>query len=38
MFIGFSIPQFDEDMGSRYREKWAEYKKKVPYAIIPGVY
>ena len=33
-----SIDLMDEYMSGKYKEKWAKYKKDVPWKLFPGVY
>ncbi|TPX14109.1 uncharacterized protein E0L32_000503 [Thyridium curvatum] len=40
-FVDFStraIPTMDEYMTGRYGERWAQYKRDVPYRLIPGLW
>lgn len=37
-FISTSIPDIDSQMTKKYGPQWEGYKRKVPYAFIPGVY
>lgn len=37
-FVNNSIPIMDEYCTSTYGEQWQEVKRKVPYAMVPGVY
>lgn len=34
-FAFFAIPQLDGHMSSRYKDKWDDYKQKVPHALVP---
>jgi len=33
-----AIPLLDEYMAKKYGEQWSEVKKKVPYALVPGIW
>ncbi|KAK5258127.1 hypothetical protein LTR40_008520, partial [Exophiala xenobiotica] len=37
-FVNSSVPMLDKYMSKRYGEQWAQVKRKVPYALIPGVW
>jgi protein-S-isoprenylcysteine O-methyltransferase Ste14 len=37
-FTQSSIGDIDRDMSKKYGSQWADYKRRVPYALIPGVY
>jgi hypothetical protein len=37
-FAKGSIPDLDAQMSGKYRDEWAKYKRRVPYALVPGVY
>jgi protein-S-isoprenylcysteine O-methyltransferase Ste14 len=37
-FAKASIPDLDKQMSEKYKGQWQEYKRQVPYALIPGVY
>jgi len=37
-FATRAVPVLDEYCSKRYGVQWTEFKKKVPYALIPGVY
>jgi len=36
-FVFGAIPNLDQHMGQRYKEKWDNYKRQVPYSLIPYV-
>ncbi|KAK7055445.1 S5A-reductase domain-containing protein [Favolaschia claudopus] len=36
-FYGSSIPELSGYMASKYGAQWNDYKRRVPYAIIPGI-
>lgn len=37
-FATRSIPALNEYCGGRYGQQWEQFKKDVPYALIPGIY
>ncbi|KAK7055452.1 S5A-reductase domain-containing protein [Favolaschia claudopus] len=36
-FYGSSIPELSDYMASRYGAQWNDYKRRVPYALVPGI-
>lgn len=37
-FVNRAVPVLDEYCAGRYGAQWTQFKKEVPYVIIPGVY
>ncbi|KAM0283106.1 hypothetical protein ACHAQH_002709 [Verticillium albo-atrum] len=37
-FVNRAVPVIDDYCGGRYGEQWKEFKKEVPYVILPGIY
>ncbi|KAG5731419.1 hypothetical protein E4T56_gene4413, partial [Termitomyces sp. T112] len=37
-FVTRAIPCLDKYCQERYAEPWSEYKRTVPYKLIPGLY
>ncbi|KAM0328045.1 hypothetical protein ACHAQA_005446 [Verticillium albo-atrum] len=37
-FVSRAVPVIDDYCGGRYGEQWTQFKKEVPYVILPGIY
>lgn len=37
-FVFRAVPVIDEYCAGRYREQWTQFKKDVPWVILPGIY